>query len=147
MAEKHRHRSFYVYVGLTSPSSQLPAQIGQAGNLSEDVWWSTALTWTYSSESWQSLSSSLLRLSGVRFRRWGGWRRGERKSTPLKISGKSCFVQKWLHLKFVHSLLRHWLVLRIPSSACHSPPAALSLCILTCLCCFKSLSLDLCFLL
>lgn len=66
-------RCLCLLLWLTSPSSQLPAQIALAGNLSEGAWWSTALTWTYSSESWQSPSSSLPRLSGVWFRRRGGW--------------------------------------------------------------------------
>lgn len=63
-----RHQQGYVrvsVVGLTSLSSQLPAQIALADNLSAGALWSTALTWTCSSESWQSPSSFLPRLSAV----------------------------------------------------------------------------------
>lgn len=60
--------------GLTSLRYQLPALTALAGNLSAGASWSTALIWTCSSESWQSPSSFLLRLSVVWFRcTWGKW--------------------------------------------------------------------------
>lgn len=62
---------------LTSLSSRLRAPIAPAGILSEGVWWSTALTWTCSSESWRSPSSFPPRSSAPWFRRRreGGGRR------------------------------------------------------------------------
>lgn len=107
--QRERYLCTCLHVALTSQSSQLPALIAPEGNLFEGAWWSTALTWTYSSESWQSPSSSLPRLSGE----WSGveelrgWRRcewwwwwwqqqgwmGGRQIRPLKNSWKCCFLQ------------------------------------------------------
>lgn len=135
--KKKRKEKMHAGAWLTSLSSRLRAPIAPAGILSEGVWWSTALTWTCSSESWRSPSSFPPRLSAAWFRRrreGGGrrrrWRQKKRMAEETNYkefspnhsfpiitrysndSTQPYFNLKWL-LIFFHCLVIHFLLLSL----------------------------------